>query len=87
MCWAGPPTSWARARSIRSSYGSFDWHSCVHGHWLLASLYRQFPHIESLGIRDLLDSQFTAEQGREELAYLARPDSRGSSVPMAGPGC
>ena len=24
-------------------FGSFDWHSCVHGHWLLARLYRRFP--------------------------------------------
>ena len=21
-------------------YGSYDWHSCVHGHWLLATLLR-----------------------------------------------
>lgn len=24
-------------------HGSFDWHSCVHGHWLLATLLRLFP--------------------------------------------
>ena len=24
-------------------YGSFDWHSCVHGYWLLARLLRRFP--------------------------------------------
>src|SRR6187401_2818604 len=24
-------------------YGCFDWHSSVHGHWLLARLVRQFP--------------------------------------------
>ena len=24
-------------------YGSFDWHSCVHGYWLLTRLYREFP--------------------------------------------
>ena len=26
-------------------YGSFDWHSCVHGYWLLASLLRRAPTI------------------------------------------
>jgi hypothetical protein len=62
-------------------YGSFDWHSCVHGHWLLASLYRQFPHVEGLGIRDLLDDQFTADKVRGELAYLSRPESRGFERP------
>src|SRR5262245_35905112 len=24
-------------------YGCYDWHSAVHGHWLLARLTRQFP--------------------------------------------
>src|SRR4051794_41088333 len=24
-------------------YGCYDWHSAVHGHWLLARLVRQFP--------------------------------------------
>src|SRR5512140_3989157 len=24
-------------------YGCLDWHSCVHGHWLLARLARTFP--------------------------------------------
>src|SRR6185436_1890298 len=26
-----------------SFYGCYDWHSSVHGHWLLARLARQFP--------------------------------------------
>ncbi|HEX9310328.1 MAG TPA: DUF2891 family protein, partial [Gemmatimonadaceae bacterium] len=24
-------------------FGSFDWHSCVHAYWLLATLLRLFP--------------------------------------------
>src|SRR5512146_3217626 len=24
-------------------YGCYDWHSCVHGHWLLARLTRTYP--------------------------------------------
>ena len=24
-------------------YGCYDWHSCVHGHWLLAHLLKEFP--------------------------------------------
>jgi hypothetical protein len=62
-------------------FGSFDWHSCVHGHWLLATLYRRFPHLEAEGIRDLLDDQFTVEKVGGEIAYLARPESRGFERP------
>ncbi len=63
-------------------YGSFDWHSCVHGHWLLASLYRRFPDLaESREIRELLDAQFTPEKVAGELTYLARPESRGFERP------
>src|SRR5215469_14382911 len=25
-------------------YGCYDWHSSVHGHWLLVRLVRTFPH-------------------------------------------
>jgi hypothetical protein len=63
-------------------YGSFDWHSCVHGHWLLASLYRRFPDMaEACDIRALLDSQFTPDKVAGELAYLSRPNSRGFERP------
>ena len=27
-------------------YGCFDWHSSVHGHWLLAALARRYPGTE-----------------------------------------
>src|SRR5260370_26356542 len=41
-------------------YGSFDWHSCVHGYWLLASLLRREPSIPQAGpIRALFDAAFT----------------------------
>src|SRR2546429_9366148 len=26
-------------------YGSFDWHSSVHGHWMLVRLLRRFPEL------------------------------------------
>ncbi|MBU6443775.1 MAG: DUF2891 family protein [Alphaproteobacteria bacterium] len=63
-------------------FGSFDWHSCVHGHWLLARLYRRFPELpEAVQIRALLDAQFTEEKIAGEVAYLARPESRGFERP------
>jgi hypothetical protein len=58
-------------------YGSFDWHSCVHGYWLLLSLYRRFPELpEAARIREVVDEHFTPEKVAAELAYLARPSSR-----------
>ena len=55
-------------------FGSFDWHSCVHGHWLLARLLRAFPGAPAAGeIRALFDRRFTRAGVAGELAYLARP--------------
>jgi len=63
-------------------FGSFDWHSAVHGHWLLARLYRRFPDMpEAKSIRALLDAQFTKENVAGEAAYLSRPLSGGFERP------
>ncbi len=63
-------------------YGSFDWHSCVHGWWTLFTLRRLFPHVPEAGpIADLAQTSFTAEKVAAELAYLDRPLSRGFERP------
>jgi hypothetical protein len=63
-------------------HGSFDWHSCVHGHWLLARLLRLFPEgVEAGRIRALFDRQFTEEKAAGELAYIDRPMSAGFERP------
>ena len=63
-------------------FGSFDWHSCVHGWWTLLTLARLFPHmVEAPAMRELADSSFTAEKIAAELAYLDRPFSRGFERP------
>jgi hypothetical protein len=63
-------------------FGSFDWHSCVHSHWLLARLYRRFPQgAQAANIRTLLDDNFTPEKVAGEVAYLARPSARGFERP------
>jgi hypothetical protein len=55
--------------------GSFDWHSCVHGYWLLARVLRRHPGVSSAGnIRDLFDTQFTDSNVAGELAYLQQPN-------------
>jgi hypothetical protein len=63
-------------------FGSFDWHSCVHGWWTLLTLRRLFPEIEEAGaISALADDSFTLEKVGAEIAYLERPFSRGFERP------
>jgi len=59
-------------------YGSFDWHSCVHMHWLLARVRRLHPGLPQRGaIAALFDAHFAPDNIAVECAYLARPASRG----------
>jgi hypothetical protein len=63
-------------------YGSFDWHSAVHSHWLLARVLRRAPGIASAGaVRAWLDQAFTESNVAGELAFLARPTSQGFERP------
>ncbi|HKB81215.1 MAG TPA: DUF2891 domain-containing protein [Thermoanaerobaculia bacterium] len=52
-------------------YGCYDWHSCVHGHWLLARLARTFPNAPfAPAARDALRDDMTAPKILQEAAYL-----------------
>jgi len=63
-------------------FGSYDWHSCVHGWWTLLTVRRLFPHIaEAEAIFELAESSFTSEKIEVERAYLDRPLSRGFERP------
>jgi len=63
-------------------YGSFDWHSCVHGHWLLARVLRLYPHLsECAAIRAHFDRSLTGDKVAGELAYLDLPSSAGFERP------
>lgn len=63
-------------------FGSFDWHSCVHGYWTLATLLRRFPEMpEADTIRTLFAEMLTPEKLGGELAYLSRPLSAGFERP------
>jgi hypothetical protein len=58
-------------------YGSYDWHSSVHGHWMLVRLLRMVPNLpEAAEIRERLNAHLTAANLQAEAAYFARPDSR-----------
>jgi hypothetical protein len=63
-------------------FGSFDWHSCVHGWWTLLTLRRLFPQIDQApAIARLAKESFTPEKVAAELAYLDRPSSHGFERP------
>src|SRR3984957_10301467 len=63
-------------------YGSFDWHSCVHSHWLLARVLRRFPGIAAADeVRAWLAGAFTPDKVAGEVAYLARPGAGGFERP------
>jgi Protein of unknown function (DUF2891) len=59
-------------------YGCYDWHSSVHGHWLLVRLVRTFPDgpfVQSA--REALRQSLTAENLAQEAAYV-RGEGRAS---------
>ena len=63
-------------------YGSFDWHSCVHGWWTLFTCYRLFPDLpERHRILGTADALFTEANVAVEAAYARRPESRGFERP------
>src|SRR3989442_9873610 len=52
-------------------YGCYDWHSSVHGHWMLVRLLVMFPKLpQAEEIRKALSANLTAENIRAETAYL-----------------
>jgi len=57
-------------------YGSFDWHSAVHGHWMLVRLLRLFPDLpESSQIRSALNANLSAANLKAEADYFSRPNA------------
>lgn len=58
-----------------SFYGCFDWHSSVHGHWMLVRLLRTFPALpEAPQIRLALRGNLKAENIAQEVAYLSQKE-------------
>jgi hypothetical protein len=63
-------------------YGSFDWHSSVHGHWMLVRLLRLFPDLpEKKEVRAALAKHLTAKNLQAEADFFARPNSQSFERP------
>lgn len=55
-------------------YGCYDWHSSVHGHWLLARLAKEFPDASfAAAARAALARSLTPANIAAEVAYLGGP--------------
>ena len=58
-------------------FGCFDWHSSVHGHWMLARLLRLYPGIaEAQQIRQLFNKHFTTINIEQELQVFRSKENK-----------
>ena len=58
-------------------YGSYDWHSSVHGHWRLVRLLKLFPEMGAAGeARARLREHLTLEHRQAESAYFDSRENR-----------
>ncbi len=63
-------------------YGCFDWHSAVHGHWLLARLARLYPDAPfAAKAKAALARNLGEARLLQEAAYMAHPDRAGFERP------
>jgi Protein of unknown function (DUF2891) len=65
-------TEW-RPRALHPAfYGSYDWHSAVHMHWLLARVLRLYPTLEA-DIAPVLGAHLAPAAMAKELAFFNSP--------------
>jgi hypothetical protein len=63
-------------------FGSFDWHSAVHGHWCLARLARRHPDAGFAGpAREALGVSLTRPNLAREVGYMSAPGREGFERP------
>ena len=56
-----------------SFYGCFDWHSSVHGHWMLVRLLKTKPNLSvAKEIENILDNSFKKENLKSEADYFTK---------------
>ena len=58
-------------------YGCFDWHSSVHGHWVLVRLLRDHPTISSASrIREVLQRHLSKDNLAAEADFFSRDEQK-----------
>lgn len=70
------------SRLTPAFYGCYDWHSSVHGHWLLVRLLRLHPEAGfAKAARTALAQNLTEARLLQEAAYMAHPARAGFERP------
>lgn len=73
----GPEPAATQREVHPAFYGSYDWHSAVHMHWLLMRVLRLYPVARiAPSITDALDAHLTQDAIGRELAYFQGPAGR-----------
>lgn len=63
-------------------YGCYDWHSAVHGHWMLVRVLKAHPDLaEAKAIRAVLAEHLTAQNIKVEVEYFNRPEAKSFERP------
>lgn len=58
-------------------YGCYDWHSSVHGHWMMLALRNRFPKLaQNQKVMELIMHNITQEKMAVELAYFQRSSEK-----------
>lgn len=74
---AGPESIRSPKEMHPAFYGSFDWHSSIHGHWMLVRLLKVYPECSVREkIRASLNQHLTAENLKAETAYFLEKQSK-----------
>ncbi|MDF3029163.1 MAG: hypothetical protein K0S23_3470 [Fluviicola sp.] len=53
-----------------SFYGCFDWHSSVHGHWLMVKLVSKYPELITDSVLTVLQTNLSKDNIQKEIAYF-----------------
>lgn len=51
-------------------YGCFDWHSSVHGHWLMVNLLSRYPELATEPVLRVLRTNLSKANIEQEMAYF-----------------
>ena len=63
-------------------HGCYDWHSAVHGHWMLVRILRRFPGLPIEGeIRAALGANLKAGNVAAEATFFSRPGAKSFERP------
>ena len=58
-------------------FGCFDWHSSVHGHWVLVRLLKRFPDMNAAEtIRATMRAHLSRENLVKEASFFAKDEQR-----------